>query len=196
MSVGIKQPIQDILARLTSLQVNNGDGGQMPLFARIWNNQIHLDKEGKSYSYPTPAAFVEVITPATYEMVGQGVRSADISFRIHLVHVFFNNDGTYEQDLIIFDLRDQVIASLSDATGSGWKPTNCTPLVAIAEEQDYNHDQVYHYMIDFIAGFIDTTAQKQFLETTPPTPLELDITVSEEGGQMVTDKFIINGKVN
>ena len=148
---GIKAPIIDVLNLLSTITVINTDNQNVNLFARIWNNQLRDIKDGKSYEWPRPAAFVEVISPATFETIGLGFRSADLGIRIHLVHEYFNMDGSMEQDLAIFDLRDKVIASLSQ-----YCPTACGPLNCTNEEQDYDHDNLYHYVCEFVCNFIDS----------------------------------------
>lgn len=148
---GIKQPIQDVLAKLASIQVTNNDLQTVGLYSRIWNNQLADIRDGKIYEWPRPAAFVEVISPVTFEVIGLGFRSADVGFRIHLIHEFYNQDGTFEQDLAIFDLRDTVLLNLSQ-----YCPTACGPLNCMNETQDYNHDNLYHYTLDFVANFTDS----------------------------------------
>ena len=179
---GIKAPLQDLLTRLTTLQVVNGDGNTVSLYTRVWNNQIRYETDGTLYNFPKPAAFIEVVSPATFETVGQGYQSCDVNFRIHLSHENYNNEGTFEQDLLIFDLRDRVRALLT-----GFKPTNCGPLNVIAEQQDYEHDNCYHYILDFVTNFTDTTGSKldanhpdKYVESVPPTTLILNMTTTDE----------------
>lgn len=178
---GIKLPLQDLLTKLTTLQVVNGDGSTVDLYARVWNNQIRYETDGTLYNFPKPAAFVEVVSPATFEILGQGFSSSDISFRIHLTHENYNNEGTFEQDLAIFDLRDRVRALLT-----AYRPTNCGPLNCMSEQQDFEHTNVYHYILDFVCNFTDTTGSKldanhpdKYVETTPPTTLILNVTTDE-----------------
>lgn len=175
---GIKQPLQDLLARLTTLQVVNGDGNTVDLYCRVWNNQIRYEADGTLYNFTKPAAFIEVISPATFETIGQGYQSCDVNFRIHLSHENYNNDGTFEQDLLIFDLRDRVRALLT-----GYQPAGCGFLNVIAEQQDYEHDNCYHMVLDFVCNFTDTTGSKfddsntdAYKESTPPTELILNVT--------------------
>jgi len=175
---GIKQPLQDMLTRLTTLQVVNGDGNTVDLYSRVWNNQIRYEEDGKLYNFPKPAAFVEIVSPATFETLGQGYQSCDIGFKIHLSHENYNNEGTFEQDLLIFDLRDHVRALLT-----AYRPTNCGPLNCISEQQDYEHSNVYHYIIDFVCNFTDTTGSKldsehpdKYIDSVPPTDLVLNVT--------------------
>lgn len=176
---GVKQPLQDLLARLATMDVTNRDGYQVKLYARVWNNQVLFEAEGDNYAFPKPAAFVEVINNATYEEIGGGYASCDIVFRIHLVHEYYNQDGTFEQDLEIFDLRDQLIGLLNH-----YKPTGCGLLVRMAEAQQYDHANVYEYLIDFGCNFTDSTGSDDdrglFITKEPPTGLDLTVNIDDE----------------
>ena len=175
---GIKQPLIDILTRLSTIQVVNQDDQTVGLYARIWNNQLKELKEGKSYEWPRPAAFVEVVSPAVYEQLGGGFRTSDLGIKIHLIHDFYNLDGTFEQDLTIFDLRDTLL--MTNAGLSQYCPTACGPLNCVHEEQDYEHDNLYHYICEFVCNFIDSKGSKydpteaNYFDTADPN---LDSTV-------------------
>lgn len=180
---GIKQPISDILSKLSMIQVKNQDNQTVGLFSRIWNNQIRDLREGKDYVWPRPAAFVEIISPVRFEIAGIGFRNADLGFRIHLVHDFYNNDGTYEQDLSIYDLRDKILANFDNPINpglSGYCPTACGPLNCISEESDSDHDNLVVYVLDFVCNFMDSKASpfdpdagKYVEEITPGLDLEV-----------------------
>lgn len=172
---GIKPAITDVLYRLATIQVLNQDAATVPLLTRIFNNQRERAKKAEGYQYPLPAAFVEVIKPANYNRLGNGVSESDIVFRIHLEHWFTDaQDGTFDQDLGIFDLRDQVIATLSN-----YRPTACGNMCLTAEEFDYDHDDIYVYLIDFTTGFTDSKGsafgigRPEYINSTPPTTLEV-----------------------
>jgi hypothetical protein len=175
---GLKAPLQDILTKLATIQVTNNDGNTVDLYARIWNNQIMTEKSGESYVYPKPAAFVEITSPISFQEIGQNMRSAELVINIHIAHEFYNEDGTFEQDLAVFDIRDSVIAALSQ-----FKPTGCGQLVSTGEQQDFDHDNIYHYIISFVCNFIDSTGSPydtesvQYIYKTPPT--EVDIIATE-----------------
>ena len=47
---GIKQPIQDILAKLATIQVTNQMGVTAPLYSRVWNDQVKREKRGEALS--------------------------------------------------------------------------------------------------------------------------------------------------
>ena len=199
---GIRQPLQDILTKLTAIKVANLDGQTVSLHARIWNSQLDFMEDGSGYLFPRPAAFVEVVNDVQYEIMGQGFRNADISFRIHLIHDFYNNDGTYDQDLGIFDLRDQVLANSNNPDNAGlsfYVPTDCTPLICVSETQEYNHKNVYHYILNFVANFTDSkgssfdTGAGQYDDTANPN-IELETNASKGQGAAYipdTDYFII-----
>jgi hypothetical protein len=178
----VLQPIQDVIAKLATLQVTNGDGKIVNMYTRVWNGQIKLEEEGKLYDFPKPAAFLEVINEAQYNELGLGFQSCDIGFRVHLVHEYYNADGTFEQDLAIFALRDSVIALLNL-----YAPTACGPMVKKSETQDYEHTNIYHYMIDFITHFIDSKGSKydpargDYVDYGPPTGLNLVVTEQKDG---------------
>jgi hypothetical protein len=180
---GIKAPLQDILTKLATIQVTNGDGNTIDLYARIWNNQIESERAGDSYVYPKPAAFVETLSPVTFQEIGQNFRSADLGINIHLVHEFYNEDGTFEQDLLVFDIRDKIVAALSQ-----FKPTGCGQLVSTGEQQDYDHDNIYHYVISFVCNFIDSkgspydTGRGIYIEKEAPTGVNI---IATEGTQPV-----------
>lgn len=158
------------------MDVTNQDGQTVPLYSRVWNNQVEYEQTGQLQPFPKPAAFVEVLNNATYEEIGKGFASCDVVFRIHLVHEYYNLDGTMEQDMAIFDLRDKLISHLNH-----YKPTACGLLVRMAEAQQYDHPNVYEYLVDFGCNFTDSKGSEydqqagKYVEKEPPTALELDV---------------------
>lgn len=177
---GIKQPIVDLMNLLQAIMVVNQDGSTVNLFTRIWNNQVQYEKDGKLEAFPKPAAFVEVISPVAYHQLGGGFTAADLGFNIHIAHEYYNTDVTMEQDLEIFDLRDKIIAALSAAQLSG-----CGPLQFTAEQQEYDHDNLYHYIVSFVCHFINTTTSpyppdgNKYIESTPPANVNLTVTKAD-----------------
>lgn len=178
----IKDPIRDIIAKLTSLQVTNQNGDQDALYSRIFNDQIKRQAEGKCESFPLPAAFVEVQNQANYKQIGNGFNSSDVTFRIHLAHWFVDaQDGTMGQDFDMFDLKNSVITLLS-----GYAPTACGPLVVMDESQDYDHDNINVYLIDFLCHFIDSKGSPYdpvsgtYITKQPPTGLDLTVEYVDE----------------
>jgi hypothetical protein len=186
---GIRDAMNDVMTQLATIQVENNEGAEITSpYIRIWNNQLRLNRDGKVEEFPKPAFFLEVISPAIYEVIGQGYRSADITFRIHIVHEYYNDDGdhgngiTFEQDLQVFDIRDAMITLMTYFTPSG-----CGPLTSVAENQDTDHDNLYHFIVDFVANFTDAkgsrldTGRNYYVPSIPPTTLDLEIIPEETG---------------
>lgn len=171
---GVKEPLRDVLSKLETITVRNNDGQMVPLRSRIFNNQLVREQEGKQYAYEKPCVFVEIINKVKYEQLGEGFQSADLAFRIHLVHEEYDTaDGNMDQNLNVFDLRDKVVLALSL-----YEPTGCGPLTRIGEDQDFDHSNIYHYQIDFVCNFTDSKGSKwdqgKLIDKEPPTDLEID----------------------
>ncbi len=178
---GIKNVIESLLTKLATIQVTNQDGNTVSLYAHVWNNHVDMEKSGAIEAYPKPAAFIEIGSPVVYENIGVNCRGADLNIILHLVHEFYNQDGTMEQDLEIFDLRDKVLAAIT-----GFQPTACGPLVSTSETQDFDHDNVYHFILNFTCHFIDSKGSEYdagrnvYVEKDPPTDLDLQVAIDTE----------------
>lgn len=172
----IKQAVKDMLLKLATIAMPNNEGQFTSSTVRVWNNQLSYLRDGKLEGFVLPALCLEVVNQARYQVIGQGFRSADLSFRIHILHQFYNQDGTYEQDLDVFDIRDNLLAQITM-----FRPAGCGPLTCIAEDQDYSHDNIYHYIMDFVANFTDSKASPddpesgKFVPSVPPLTLETEI---------------------
>jgi hypothetical protein len=177
---GIKQPIQDILNQLSGITIQTQENQNSPVYARVWNNQIRQMEDGKGYDFPRPAAFLEITNPAPYKALHLGFRSADLTAKIHLLHDFYNADGTLEQDLGIFDLRDIVISVLT-----GFCPTACGPMNCISEDQAYAHGNLYHYLLDFVCNFTDSKG----------SPYDPDAGMYDDTANPLLDQSTISGGI-
>ena len=157
---GISAPLRDILTKLNALTVVNQNGLETNLYARIFNNQYRDLREGAIYEFPRPAAFVEIVSPATFEIIGSGFRSADLGIKIHIVHDYYNADGTFAQDLAIYDLRDKIVSVTENGGLSQYCPTACGPMNCVNEYPDYDHDNLVVYICEFITNFTDSKGSK------------------------------------
>ena len=71
--------------------------------------------------------------------------------KIHIIDNMLDaGDGTQEQNLRIFDFKQQVYVLLKF-----FQPTNCVKMFRIAETHDYDHDNLYHYIQHYRSNFID-----------------------------------------
>ncbi len=160
---GIKQPILDIMQRVR-------DTIPEFLHVRVWNNQLSYNRSGQIYEFLKPACFVEVINSPQYEAIGGGWTGADLGITFHIVHEHYDSmDGTFEQDLVVFDLRDKVLEFITL-----FKPSGCSHMTLTGEEQDYEHDNLYHYQVSFVCNFTDNTGAIKTIEvdgsTIAPAP--------------------------
>lgn len=173
MASPIKKAIQDILGQLQQIT----DGYNTPAFQQlsVYNNQLQRLKDGSGYTFPLPAAFVE-LAPAAYDELGIGVSTADLTFRIRICHEQLDaTDGTMDQDLDVFDLRDLVKVALTM-----YKPTNCSYLFSSGEDEDHDHGSVYELVTNFSCSFLDTKGSPLDPDSTrlvskqPPITLEVN----------------------
>lgn len=177
--MSLKTTITDIMTRLREIESVK--------FVHVFNNQFEYMEQQQSYSFPFPCVFVEAINPGAFNQIGGGYQQADIDFRIHIgMEQYDSADGNMEQNLDIFDLRDLVFQKLSL-----YKPSMCTEMVKIAEEQDYQHTAIYHYVMDFRTGFIDKSASTLIEPTLiDPVTLEIQVTRNDTDGDLEPGLFI------
>lgn len=127
----------------------------------LWNNQIQHKADGQTYLYAVPAAFIEVVPNASYATIGEGFKNADIAFRIHLESVFYDaQDGSMDENFEVFDYRDLIQDKLE-----GLKLDGLSILVMNTEAQDYDHTNIYHYTMDFIANFTEAPLTEKYIYT-------------------------------
>ena len=160
---GIKDAIFSIMERLTS---------QVPslAFVRIWNNQLADETDGKTYDFPKPAAFVEISIPNQHHPLGQAFSQIDAEVIIHLITEDYDmTDGSYEQFTQPYDLKAQINAALTN-----YQPTQCSSLMRKSESQDYNHSNLYHYIITYICAVIDTEGVPGETLSIPPNDFTID----------------------
>lgn len=166
MASVIGQSFIDIMTLLTNTGAFN--------YVAIWNDHVNRLTDGSGYSFHCPAAFVEYEAQESYQLTG-GLTHIDYIVRIHIVHQELDAaDGTLDQNVNVFTYRDATKTSLL-----GQKPTNFSNLQYYAEFQDYTHNNIYHYILEFIGGFIDTKGSPydadstDWIEKEPPTELSL-----------------------
>lgn len=154
----------------------------------VWNDQLNRMENAEGLSLPFPALYVEII-PQEYNALALGVTSSDLSIRLHVCHQQLDaGDGTFDQNLDVFDLRDKTKIKFQL-----FKPSNCGSMIQVGEEQDYEHGNVYHYILEFKTHFIDTKGSPldptdgTWIEHEPPT--ELVVNYQEQEKNIFTDEF-------
>lgn len=147
----------------------------------VWNNQINRLKSGDGYAFQCPACFLELIPESTNQFL-DNVTLTDYVGRFHIVDMELDaaDEDSLDQNLNVFIYRDIVKSAIV-----GIQPPNCSTMFNVSEEQDYEHDDVYHYIIDFKFCFTDTKGsildadQTKVIYKTPPTNLNLSVGFTE-----------------
>jgi len=159
----MKETIIDLLNRLKEIPELQ--------YVVVWNNQLQYLEDQTIEAFPFPCAFVELV-PQSFNQLGAGFQQTDLDIRIHIGHVEYDaNNGNMEENLSVFDIRNLVFKKLSL-----YKPTMCSELFKISEEQDYEHTDIYHYILTFRTGLIDSTANN-LIEPTLVDPIDIEIDV-------------------
>jgi hypothetical protein len=166
----IKTQLLNISSFDDSLDENSFDNN-MPQFVQMWNNQLESLKAADTeanimYSFSLPALFIEFRNMET-EQLGNGNQIyPGLVVRIHILHRLEDaGDGTMEQNLAVLDLRDAVQLALQN-----FKTAGSSEFIRLSQQMDYSHNNVYHYIMDYVCTYVDTlTNQPVGGITTNPT---------------------------
>ncbi len=152
----IKSQLQNIASFDSSFDISSFDN-TMPQFVQLWNNQLASLKASDSeanilYSFSLPALFIEFLNLET-EQLGNGNQIyPDLVVRIHILHRLEDaGDGTLEQNLAVLGLRDAVQTALQN-----FRPAGASEFIRHKQQMDYNHNNVYHYTMDYECTYVDT----------------------------------------
>jgi hypothetical protein len=164
----MKQLFLDILTQLQTLTFSS-NGITITPFIGVWNNQLKAWNNGKLYDVQKPALFIEFVSGEVL-LLSEGVEVFDpLDIKIHIIDNLLDaGDGTQEQNLRIFDFKQQVYLLLKQ-----FQPDNCIKFFRVSETQDYDHDNLYHYIQTYRTTYTDYSAQLPINAITkePPTPL-------------------------
>lgn len=150
MASALKTAISEIIVKLQSVQ--SGSNGPLFQLVAVHNNQIERGFTGEGYNFPMPACFIEY-KPEKNETYGMGVTWCNMHWKIHIAHQQLDaGDGTMDQNLDVIDVRDKVMTAMMVK----FRPSNCGNMFLVDEDQDTNHTNLYHYVIEFKCGFLDT----------------------------------------
>lgn len=171
----MRQLFTELYNRLSPLKDINGN----PVYVRIWNNQLDLVMNGNMEMFNMPAIFTGFSTATINNLMGgDGVQMYDpLILEIHILYWQMNaggdtfTDGTFEQNLEVFDFKNRVYATLQ-----AFKTSKGSPLNRTSEELDYSHAGVYHFIQRYATTWVDDNLQVfeygGDLESTPPLELE------------------------
>jgi hypothetical protein len=169
----MKQLINDIKAKLNSINIVTQDGITTPLFTILWNNQIEYLKQGQTLALPNICAFIEIIVDSSNSIGGRSYNlENDLSINIHLLHTHYSTESMQDENLLVYDLRKLVIDKLYD-----FKANNMVAIFdKVGETMDFDHDNLYHYILSYktrIREQINT--DNIFTLSVPPISLQVNL---------------------
>lgn len=145
----MKQFLIDIKNRLNEIESVK--------YVQIFNNQIDRLESGDSISFALPAVFIEV-TPQSIEQAGRYDEVYNLQVNIHILHEFYNGSN-FDENLDVFDVKQEVYKSLKNFQGTGgssWTRVN--------EIQDFDHNQLYHFIQTYQTTYVDIDAEPATIE--------------------------------
>lgn len=149
-------------------------------YVRMFNNQFeNAVQENNTYDFPFPCVFIEFINEQQPKQLGAGYQLYEpLVVRCHIgMNELDAADGTLDQNLNIFDLKDKVYKALQK-----FEPTGASVFIRTSEQQDYNHGNIYIWQMDFTTTWLDANRTEPLNPTftEPPTDLEINpITIVE-----------------
>lgn len=147
-------------------------------FFNTWNNQYGELEEARSYAFALPACFIEIIDPVDWLQLGGGFQQADVDIVFHIIHEKLDDQsGGFEENFDVYDLRNLVVAKFT-----GYKPATGSKMFKVTDRLDKNHSNVYHYIVGYRTGFIETLTDDTngLIDQEPPIELEVDGTLIHE----------------
>lgn len=150
---------------------------------RKWNNQVQwlLDKNGaKVQLFRMPAVFIAFKTGDIMQL-GNGVQMYDpLIFELHILNWQLDaKDGTLEQDLNVFNLKDDIYLKVQKfQPGLTDETIPAGAAIRFSEQEDNEHPGVYHFIQSYRCQFLDSSREEPFGGVdgpAPPLPLQLDV---------------------
>jgi hypothetical protein len=110
-----------------------------------------------NYLFDSPAIFIEPLNPLEIAQLGNGVQIYDpLTLRFHIYHVQLDNElGTLDENFDVFDFAKELFLALQNYQFDG-----AASFVRIAENLDFQHNNVYIYTVDFATNYIEQAATK------------------------------------
>lgn len=167
---------EDIKTKLETLK--DSDGSNTFKWIHVWNNQLELIDQSKTYETQYPACFIEFM-PQDIKQLGAGLQSYDpLMLRFHVIHQQTDaTDGTMEQNLDVFDLKTRVFKLLQK-----FEPTGASMFVRTAETPDHRHGRLYEFIQEYKTEYIENTTLEPLngiLVEADKLKLKISLTVDE-----------------
>lgn len=158
-------------------------------YCAMWNNQLQLIEEGHLEQFDMPAVFIEFESLNSNEStMGGGVQIFNpLNFHIHILHKQYDAaDGTFEQNLDVYDFKDLVYLAIQKFQPGLTDTTNKVgSCIRYQEIQDYSHKAVYHYIQSYKTTLVDVVRLEPVngIESDPlPMPAKIDLSTDRADG--------------
>lgn len=146
-------------------------------YVNIWDMQvdemIQSDKN-KNYSFNTPSFFVEINLGTGVQWNINYTSYPDAVIKLYLINQVLNSGDNMEQNLKIFDIRDQVVSAFKNSEIS-W----CSDIILFEDEMDYKHGSIYKYKLGFKTNFIDSKGSIYDVDSENPSGTIGNLDVNE-----------------
>lgn len=152
----------------------------------MWNKQVKHVEAGKDFPFATPSVYIELMTQ-DYKALPSGWSMSDVIVRLHLCDRQLDAaDGTMAQNLEVYTFRDLLKSNMAL-----FQPQYCSKLFEVREQQDYDHDSIFHYVFDLKCAFADTKGSDYDPDQTQvisidPVPIEIDTSYGDGPPVVVT----------
>lgn len=168
--MGLKQLYTDLKTEINSIV--NDDGSKLFNYVGIWNNQVRSIRADKNdwFSITYPAIFIEPVIESV-EQLGYKNQLWNINFKLHVLDDFYNSENGNEENTRIFDINDKVWEHMEVI-----KIDMCSHLVGSQQTQEFDHDNLYHYIQEFKGNYTylypDNTISKSGITITLDTTIK------------------------
>lgn len=164
---------EDIKVKLETLK--DADGSNTFKWIHVWNNQLELIDQSKTYETEYPAIFIE-FAPQEIKQLGAGYQSySPLILRFHVIHQLTDaEDGTMEQNLDVFDLKTRLFKLIYK-----FEPNGASMFSRTAEMPDHRHGRLYEFIQEYTTEYIENTAAEPVNgKVVDPDTLKLTISLT------------------
>lgn len=145
------------------------------LHTALYNNQIaYMNREqGVEESFALPAGLIEFVNDNVPRSIGNGVQIYEpLVVRIYtIMQQLDSGTGTQNQNLDIFALKNKVYLALQN-----WHTEGSGTFDRTGEKQDYDHNNLYVWIMEFTTSYIDSIAIEPRGRIVKPPTTNLDLT--------------------
>lgn len=142
---------------------------------RLFNNQFSCMENQEQIPFPFPCVFIEFANDIAWIQQGNGVQFAqDLQITLHIGHEFYNG-ADQEENLIIFDIRNEVFTAMQGFTGAG-----ITNMVRVSERVSTDYTNIYIFQQNYNTNLRETLGDRPVNGIPTGTPVTLSLISSIE----------------